>query len=321
MRYLVTAALLLFAGLCAAYVYGCDGPPTMPDGLALTRTTLRGRVVDQFTKTGVAGVRVTFQGVNATTDAGGRFVVAGVRDGDVLTFRRTGTVTRRTYAWAGDSVWGVVPATFDTAAFRAIARAWTSSGRTVRWVARPTVYIDTRPYGRIDPADLAAWVTETAAAVPGFVSDWAGGTVPVRVVVTSSPPTFPTAGAVGIRFSELASHYGNSAAIGWARVWWDGDYRMVAGDVSLRYREYRNDPTKRRGILGHELGHALGYRHVAVTSLMQPSLGRKDALQPFDRSAARFLYGRVPANRAPDEDSRLRIGLRLAARAGYWEGP
>jgi hypothetical protein len=51
----------------------------------------------------------------------------------------------------------------------------------------------------------------------------------------------------------------------------------------------------------HELGHALGYKHVtARPSIMNPSLGVD--VTEFDRHGAAIAFQRPPGNRAPDTD-------------------
>ena len=64
-------------------------------------------------------------------------------------------------------------------------------------------------------------------------------------------------------------------------------------------------PAKRKGILGHELGHAMGLAHMngGTASFMQPSVGSNTDLNDFDRQVASFLYTRSPNNTSPDTDS------------------
>ena len=82
---------------------------------------------------------------------------------------------------------------------------------------------------------------------------------------------------------------------------------MSSAAIWLRYKRYSGDgyAGKRQGILGHELGHAMGYGHMTsgITSFMEPSLGSKTGLSAFDRQAALLIYTRAPRNMSHDIDS------------------
>ncbi|HET6616312.1 MAG TPA: hypothetical protein VFH69_00715, partial [Gemmatimonadota bacterium] len=120
------------------------------------------------------------------------------------------------------------------------------------------------------------------------------------------PPQDFSAGTIVIHFSESNSDYGNSSStIGYARISWSSPGSIRGAAVWLRYVRYSGDPSKRTGILGHELGHAMGMGHMngSTPSFMAASIGSNTDLKPFDVQAAALLYGRAPGNRAPDTDT------------------
>jgi hypothetical protein len=201
-----------------------------------------------------------------------------------------------------------VPGNFNMSAFNDVARdEWGS--RTIRWVSRPTIYVDTRPEGFQDGAEFQRWISEVQNQAAAFVSKWSGTTMsPAQVVVTSNPPRDFTGGTIVIHFSESDSDYGNSSnSIGYARVSWSSPGSMSGAAVWLRYVRYSgtSGASKRTGILGHELGHAMGMGHMSsgTPSFMYPSIGSNTDLSAFDRQAALLLYSRPPGSSSPDTDN------------------
>ena len=60
----------------------------------------------------------------------------------------------------------------------------------------------------------------------------------------------------------------------------------------------------RQAVLGHELGHALGFAHMdGTTASMMAGVVRTPELTAFDRAAGALLYDRRPGNRADDRES------------------
>ena len=271
---------------------------------------LSGTLLDQFSGQALAGIEVQFAGLTARTDAAGSFTITGAPTTTLqsLTLAGYGVYRRLTYARTGDSQWRVVPSTFNMAAYNDVARDdWGSY--TVRWTSRPTVYVDARPEGFEGGEELDRWIAEVQSQAAAFVSKWTGSVIsPESVIVTSNPPRDFTGGTIVIHFSENSSDYGNSStAIGYARVSRASGGTIAGAAVWLRYLRYSGSggASKRTGILGHELGHAMGMGHMTsgTPSFMEPSIGSKTDLSAFDQQAARFLYNRTPGNSAPDTDS------------------
>lgn len=283
---------------------------TVPSTSPSPSVLLSGKLVDQFGGQTLSGISVQFAGQTATTDASGSFTIAGEPVSTVreLTLSGSGVYRRQTYAKTGDTQWRVVPSSFNMSAYNDVARdEWGTE--TIRWVSRPTVYVDTRPEGFEGGAELQQWISEVQSQAAAFVSKWSGATIsPADVIVTSNPPRDYTAGTIVIHFSEENSRYGNSSTtIGYARVSWSGAGSISGAAVWLRYVRYSgtSGASKRTGILGHELGHAMGMGHMSGTtaSFMAPSIGSNTDLSAFDRQAALLLYTRAPGNTSPDTDS------------------
>ena len=270
---------------------------------------LAGQLISQFSGSALSGITVQYGGKSATTNSSGLFTISGSPTSTLqqLTLSGSGVYRRVTFARTGDNRWRVVPASFNMSAFNDVARDEYGSG-TVRWVAPPTVYVDSRPEG-FTSAELSTWISQVKIQAAEYISKWTGATIkPAAVIVTSSPPRDFTAGTIVIHFSEDDSRYGNNSNfIGYARMSFTSSGSISASAVWLRYLRYSGTTgaNKRKGILGHELGHALGYGHMngETVSFMEPSLGTKTDLSSFDHLAASLLYTRSPHNTSPDSDN------------------
>lgn len=299
-----TASLRVSAG-----TVGADTAAVSMTVPTTSSVSLAGQLVDQFGGQGLAGLTVQYDGKTTTTDASGRFSILGTAYSTLkqLTVSGPGVYQRLTYARTGDALWRVVPGSFNMTAYNDIARDEFGPS-TVRWVVAPTVYIDTRPEG-FTSAEMSTWISEVQAQVPSFVSKWTGTQMsPAAVIVTSSPPNDFTAGTIVIHFSDNSADYGGSSTpIGYARLSYSSSGSMNSSAVWLRYNRYPGSTgaNKRKGILGHELGHATGMGHMSTgtASFMAPSIGSNTDLSAFDVQAALLHYTRSPKNTTPDTDS------------------
>jgi hypothetical protein len=90
-----------------------------------------------------------------------------------------------------------------------------------------------------------------------------------------------------------------TGSVGFGRWAERGDGVVTAGTMFLD-AGYDSGSDKRR-LRTHELGHALGYKHLSTRpSIMNPILGSD--VTDFDRQGALIAFQRPPGNRAPDTD-------------------
>lgn len=298
-------------------------PPSPPPPSG--STALAGRVIEQFGSHGVSGLTVRFAGSTATTDATGAFTVPGSSSGSLrdLVISGSGVYARTTFARSSDTVWRILPASFNMGAFDDMAREY--EPRTIRWVRAPNVYIDVLPDGFAGGPELTQWVSEVQSQAASFVSEWTGGTIGAgSVQVGSSPPPDGTPGTIVLHFSEDAAIYGAPSTVGLARTFWSGDRSISSAVVWLRFVRFPGpaNAATRRAILGHELGHALGMGHMngSTFSIMTPNVS-SPSLTSFDQDAGFVLYTRSPGNTSPDVDSATtyRGALAPSQAPGYYE--
>ncbi len=94
--------------------------------------------------------------------------------------------------------------------------------------------------------------------------------------------------------------------IGYGRWATDDHDGVTAGAVFLD-RDFDKSNELRRLLRTHELGHALGYRHVTTrASIMNPTIGPD--ITEFDRQGAGIAFQRQPGNQSPDDDTGARSG-------------
>lgn len=282
---------------------------------------LEGQILGQFTRSGVAGATVRFDGQTIQADGDGRFRLEGTASNDLrsLGLSGNGLFDRGTFARTGDSRWLVIPRSFDMAAFDDMAREY--EPRTIRWVEDPDVYFDVTPPAGFPPgSELDVWIAEVRDVIASFISDWTNGEIrAARLTVGTSPPRSGTPGTIVIGFSEDSDTYNGPNTVGLARTYWMGDRSIYAARIWLRFGLITG-PSRawvRTAVVGHELGHALGLGHMDgnTQSLMTPSISTSD-LSSFDRQAGNVLYTRSPGNTSPDHDSSNYYRGALTAAVG-----
>lgn len=280
-----------------------SSPPPPPSG----SVALAGRVLDQFSGGGVAGLTVQYEGGSAVTDSDGRFSVAGTSSTSLepLDISGSGIHRRQTFARGSHTSWEVLPSSFNMTAFNDLAREY--EPRTIRWTANPRIYIDTEFACTSDPVPQA-WVDEVANAVQGFIDDWSDGVIGAgQVTVGTAPPSdycdqSAPSGWIVIQFDEDPSHYPSEYTVGLARTYYSGA-RISSAAIWLRFGKLGSAASTWRAVFGHELGHTFGMGHMsgATASIMTPSISTSN-LTSFDRQAGEVVYRRSPGNSSPDSD-------------------
>lgn len=287
-------------------------------------TALSGRIVDQFSGSGVAGLTVHFDHQDVVTGGDGTFHVQGAPSGSPrpLKLSSGSTYTRQTFARTGDGTWRVIPKTFDMAAFDDVAREY--EPRTIRWVNDPHVYFDVTPSaGFPQGSELDTWIQEVQGVIQSFISGWTNGTIrAASFTVGTSPPQTGSPGSIVIGFSEDPSIYNDPRTVGLARTFWTVDRSIYSARIWLRFGLIQGPGrnSTRVAVVGHELGHALGVGHMdgRTASLMTPSIS-VSGLTTFDRRAGDVLYSRSPGNTNPDSDDQSLWRGLVAAAAGVHE--
>jgi hypothetical protein len=324
--------------MCAAALsVACSGSPTEPS--ASQPQILRGQTVSAIDGQSAASVSVQVGRERpVTSDVNGMFELnveepasyTAVLSSNAIVERRTAV-----NASAGDRVrLSVIPASFDLTAFDEMFRA--THSRLQRWTTRPRLVVvaTVMNYRAIsDDSYIATSEQLTGDEVNTLTSHLieglamlTGGTYTTFASVEVERPaegarTFvmrPGSVVVG-RYNGVVSL---ASTVGFGQ-WAEQSDGTVTGGAMILDRDFDRDDARRRLLRIHELGHALGYRHVTSrTSIMNPSIGPEPT--EFDRFAATIAFQRPPGNRAPDTDPdsapRSVFGISSGGRS-VWAAP
>jgi len=309
----------LLVSVVSAACGGASAPlsPTSPNASSTPNAlrALQGQTSSAADSATLGGVSVRLGTLNPTTsDSNGYFRIETNGTGAIV-IELTGPtiVERRTdvrLPSAGLVRFGLIPSSFDLAAFNEMFRG--SHDRLQRWIAAPSIVVLTTvmKYENGD-ASTAEGTSEQmpAAEVDVMVRDLTdalatltGGTFTAFAQVTreSTPAGSRTSltrnGQIVVgRYRDLRT----SGSVGLGR-WAEREDGVITAGTMFLDAGYDSGGDKRK-LRTHELGHALGYKHVtARPSIMNPVLVYD--VMDFDREGAVIAFQRPVGNRAPDTD-------------------
>ena len=276
-----------------------------------------GRAIDAVTQSAVAGVQVDGDGVTGTScESSGAFLVTAARastEPRLLVFTSPNQVERRTSVRVpgADLLVSMIPGGFDLRAFDEMFRL----PQLRRWTAAPPLLIETRSLQFTDlnmmdavaldevmpDAEAAALVSDLTWTLPQLTG---GAFTDFRAVTRQQSAQGARVGLLNNDVITVSRVVGLTAATGYwgfARCRLQSDGRVTAGIIMLDRDFDRSGSAFTRSLRAHELGHALGYQHVAARPSVMNSQARTEP-NDFDRDAARIAFQRPPGNQSPDVD-------------------
>jgi hypothetical protein len=326
-RSLVTAALV-----SAACGSGSPITPTATLQESRLENTFRGQTISASDAGILAGVTVQLgMRTPTTSDVNGYFSLNhDVAGASLIELSGPAIVPRQTTVQLpsnGMVTFGLIPATFDLPAFDEMFRG--SQARLQRWLVAPSLVVLTsvmqfensevtlsKSTGEEIPSDEVAMLVHDLRQALADLTANSFSTVSVSLERTAAGMYSSTArdGQIVIgRYKDLKAV---DRVIGYGRCA-ERSGVVTAGSVAL---DALFDATseRRRLLRAHELGHALGYKHVTVRqSSMNLSVGSD--ITGFDRQGAAIAFQRPPGNHAPDADPPPAI--RAASSTARWSAP
>jgi hypothetical protein len=311
LRSLALAAVCLIISACAG------SSPNSPGIVeSILEFAFRGEAVNAIDGSPVGLVTVQIGSQTAQSDENGRFDVRNLREGSDTIVISGGSIVERkrtvTIPASEMSREALIPASFDLNAFDEMLRG---GGQLQRWTTAPALVVlgkemqfdnsasddayhaTSEALSEADVALLIAQLTEglallTANTFTAFSS--------IEVENPSSGTRVNTLRTGSIVVGRYRGVQTLASTIGFGR-WAISDTAEVVGGAIYLDRNYDRASENRRLLRIHELGHALGYRHVkARTSIMNPAIGPQPT--EFDRQAASIAFQRMPGNESPDSD-------------------
>jgi hypothetical protein len=318
---LALAALVLPLFACGGSTSSAPVAPT-PAPPAATTPTVNGRAVDVFSTAPLAAVTVRLQNsVAATTVADGSFSIS-TASGQyaVVVLTGTGVVERQTgiRVPGPDALVTLIPTTFDLAAFDQMCRA--APGQLRRWDAAPKLVVidavlqftsitdsaSTATAERLSPTEREGMVADLTWGLPQATGDTFRAFSAVTIEspeVGAQVPFFTREGTI-----VVARFLGLQAATGYRGYgrWASRSNVVVAGAIMVDRNQDAAAGMNLRALRVHEMGHALGYDHVAMTTRVS-FMNNSGVILPnaFDRDATRLAFLRPPGNLSPDRDPDL----------------
>jgi hypothetical protein len=312
--------------------------PTLPQTTSAPASSVRifqGQTTSAADALSLGGISVqlgTLQPI--TSDASGFFSVENAINGvSGIVLTGSSIVERRTDVRVpSDAVvrFGLIPSSFDLPAFNEMFRG--SHDRLQRWTTAPSLVVLTTvlKFENSDAASAEATGEQMPAAeIEALIGDLTEG------LATLTANTFTAFGQVTrestnagsranltrnnqivvARFRDMRATTGS---VGFGR-WAERDDGVVTAGAMFLDSNYDGTSEKRK-LRTHELGHALGYKHVTLRpSIMNPVLGID--VSDFDRQGASIAFQRPVGNRAPDTDPATSVRSLRESGAVRWAPP
>ena len=316
---LALASLVLPLFSCGGSQSSSPGAPTPTPAPTPTATSATsGRAVDVFSTAPLSAVTVRLQnGVAVTTATDGSFSVATTSGQHAAVVSGTGTVERQTSLRipGPDALLTLIPTSFDLATFDQMCRA--GAGPLRRWDTAPKlVVIDavlqftsasdstyTATAERLSPSERDGLVADLTWGLPQVTGDTFRA---FSAVTTESPETGAQVSFFSREGTIVAARFlGLQAATGYWGYgrWASRSSVVVAGAVMVDRNFDAAAGVNLRSLRVHEMGHALGYDHVAM-STRASFMNSSGVILPnvFDRDATRLAFLRPPGSLSPDRD-------------------
>ena len=306
--------------ICVSMVGACTSKsaPTEPSSASSPTSAIRGTVIETLTRNPIDDATLSFAVGGGTrtlrTSAGGVWQLTdGALPGDVIIeVSAPGYVTRRTHLQSVTTAGSVSidlirnAAPFSLEFYRQLIRnqfdAPGSLLRLKRWTRNPSFYVDVRnprTGGELSSSERDL----VRSVIQGSVPHMTGGHLAAGAVEFGAGGRSEKTGVVTVSFVDEP---GNKFC-GWSLVGSD------PGAITLNLASRCDTPcgSIAARTLAHEVGHALGFYHVASGDVLSTNWSPRDCgtttLSRTEEHHARLAYARMPGNRDTDYDPILTL--------------
>lgn len=265
MRSLSLALLLILVG--------CGSNPSGPTPIPPSAITVSGQLTDTVTGQSLGSYSQTVASLPA-----------------LITLTQPGYLPRTAAIRSASQAVDLIPESFDLGFYRQLARnGFEAPGslEPLRVLSQsPSIYMQTTG---VQPATVAAYEAAARAVVPALT----GGRLSVVTWQIGAENRADQAGWIMVELVNSEETCGRArvgAAAG--RVW-----------INTAAKCHRNgDIVGTANVMAHELGHALGFRHVDAGHLMSNPVATGTP-SAAERAAGAVAYARHAGNRDVDQDS------------------